>query len=174
MQGELEQRYAHVTHACRQQLHTQRALPGPTGEDNLLSLHPSGLTVIASTDSHIAFQQAIQAIYCANPVLICGAAFDQAEQAWLEQQENVHISAEPLAVEDLYALADVSNFVFTPDGSETQLELASTYRQALAQREGIIVRYISEVIAPWIYAQERHLCINTTAAGGNASLLAEQ
>ena len=45
-------------------------------------------------------------------------------------------------------------------------------RQALASRSGAIVPLISEVIYPAAYAHERAVCVDTTAAGGNASLLA--
>ena len=45
-------------------------------------------------------------------------------------------------------------------------------RQALAQRPGAIVPLENQKIAPQRYVLERHLCIDTTAAGGNASLLA--
>ena len=45
-------------------------------------------------------------------------------------------------------------------------------RRALSRRGGPIVPLVTGVIDPERYAVERHLCIDTTAAGGNASLLA--
>ena len=45
-------------------------------------------------------------------------------------------------------------------------------RVALAKRDGAIVSLETQTIAPERYVVERHLCIDTTAAGGNASLLA--
>ncbi|MER2507560.1 MAG: hypothetical protein ABTQ27_02245, partial [Amaricoccus sp.] len=48
-----------------------------------------------------------------------------------------------------------------------------TLRRALAARAGAIVPLETALIAPERYCLERHLCIDTTAAGGNASLLAE-
>jgi RHH-type proline utilization regulon transcriptional repressor/proline dehydrogenase/delta 1-pyrroline-5-carboxylate dehydrogenase len=45
-------------------------------------------------------------------------------------------------------------------------------RIALAQRDGAIVSLETQAISPERYVVERHLCIDTTAAGGNASLLA--
>jgi RHH-type proline utilization regulon transcriptional repressor/proline dehydrogenase/delta 1-pyrroline-5-carboxylate dehydrogenase len=45
-------------------------------------------------------------------------------------------------------------------------------RVALSEREGAILPLVTESIAPSRYVLERHLCIDTTAAGGNASLLA--
>jgi RHH-type proline utilization regulon transcriptional repressor/proline dehydrogenase/delta 1-pyrroline-5-carboxylate dehydrogenase len=45
-------------------------------------------------------------------------------------------------------------------------------RKVIAERKGPIVPLISEVIYPAAYAHERAVCVDTTAAGGNASLLA--
>jgi RHH-type proline utilization regulon transcriptional repressor/proline dehydrogenase/delta 1-pyrroline-5-carboxylate dehydrogenase len=45
-------------------------------------------------------------------------------------------------------------------------------RQALAGRDGPIVPLVTEIIYPAAYAHERSVCVDTTAAGGNASLLA--
>ena len=45
-------------------------------------------------------------------------------------------------------------------------------RQALAARDGPLVPLIAETIYPAAYAHERAVCVDTTAAGGNASLLA--
>lgn len=47
-------------------------------------------------------------------------------------------------------------------------------RQALAGREGRIVLLETELICPERYYAERHICIDTTAAGGNTSLLAAE
>ena len=45
------------------------------------------------------------------------------------------------------------------------------YRIALASRKGMLIPLINEC-APERYVLERHLCVDTTAAGGNASLIA--
>jgi RHH-type proline utilization regulon transcriptional repressor/proline dehydrogenase/delta 1-pyrroline-5-carboxylate dehydrogenase len=45
-------------------------------------------------------------------------------------------------------------------------------RMALAKRQGPIVPLVTEAIYPAAYAHERAVCVDTTAAGGNASLLA--
>ena len=45
-------------------------------------------------------------------------------------------------------------------------------RNALAARTGAIIPLETAIIGPSRYVVERHLCIDTTAAGGNASLLA--
>ena len=45
-------------------------------------------------------------------------------------------------------------------------------RRALASRSGPIIGLETAPVAPLRFVLERHLCIDTTAAGGNASLLA--
>ena len=50
--------------------------------------------------------------------------------------------------------------------------MAAAIRQAMAGRSGAIVPLIRHPIAPQAYAHERAICIDTTAAGGNAALLA--
>ena len=45
-------------------------------------------------------------------------------------------------------------------------------RRALAGRDGRIVLLETDVICPARFYAERHICIDTTAAGGNTSLLA--
>jgi RHH-type proline utilization regulon transcriptional repressor/proline dehydrogenase/delta 1-pyrroline-5-carboxylate dehydrogenase len=45
-------------------------------------------------------------------------------------------------------------------------------RRVLAERDGAIVPLVAEVLNPAAYAHERSVCVDTTAAGGNASLLA--
>jgi RHH-type transcriptional regulator, proline utilization regulon repressor / proline dehydrogenase / delta 1-pyrroline-5-carboxylate dehydrogenase len=45
-------------------------------------------------------------------------------------------------------------------------------RRVLSERDGPIVRLVAAVINPTAYVHERAVCVDTTAAGGNASLLA--
>ena len=49
---------------------------------------------------------------------------------------------------------------------------ARALRRALAGRGGPIVPLVGEALYPAAYAHERAVCVDTTAAGGNASLLA--
>jgi len=50
--------------------------------------------------------------------------------------------------------------------------LLKQYRQALARRDGALLPIITEHKLDQRFVIERHLCIDTTAAGGNASLIA--
>jgi len=53
-----------------------------------------------------------------------------------------------------------------------EIDTLRAVRRALARRSGSIVPLVSEVIKPIAYLHERSVCIDTTAAGGNATLLA--
>ncbi|MCB1089708.1 MAG: hypothetical protein KDM63_21890, partial [Verrucomicrobiae bacterium] len=52
-------------------------------------------------------------------------------------------------------------------------ETLRSLRRSLAGHRGPIVTLVSERIYPAAYAHERSVCVDTTAAGGNATLLAE-
>ena len=69
----------------------------------------------------------------------------------------------------LVLMVDQLSGTLFPDGPADWLR---ALRRALAARPGAIVPLETAPVAPERYAAERHLCIDTTAAGGNASLLA--
>ncbi len=171
LDSEMSKDYLGLINRCRQDLHASRSLPGPTGEDNLLSLNPRGLTLIASPNSDVAFQQAIQTLYCGNPLFVCNTNFNTAQQDWLIQHPNVILNEKGISPEQLSEISGLTNFVYTASNDD-QIAKAREYRIALANRDGAIVRFINDVESPYLYAQERHLCINTTAAGGNVELIA--
>ncbi len=171
LSAEMSQQYLGLINRCRHELRDTSQLPGPTGEDNLLSLASQGLTIIASQDSETAFQQAIQALYCGNPLLVFNANFNSEQQDWLSQQVNVAVFEKGISPQQLTDIPKLANFVYTAN-THQQFELAREYRVALAKREGAIIRFIDDVESPHLYAHERHLCINTTASGGNVELIA--
>jgi RHH-type proline utilization regulon transcriptional repressor/proline dehydrogenase/delta 1-pyrroline-5-carboxylate dehydrogenase len=71
---------------------------------------------------------------------------------------------------DPAALADLEGFAVVAAAGAS--DWTRDLRIALSQRDGAILPLVTEAIAPERYILERHLCIDTTAAGGNASLLA--
>ena len=75
---------------------------------------------------------------------------------------GTEVTTVAIGVDDIEALV-----AFAGEG-----ETLRGYRAALAAREGPIVPLVSEVDHPAAYAHERAVCVDTTAAGGNASLLA--
>ena len=142
-------------------------LPGPTGESNRLSLHPRGPVLCLGPTAEIAVAQALQALAAGCPTVIVapGAA---------ALAEPLLAAGAPLAVLDGTVAAETLGLI-------TGLALVAAagcsdwtraLRQSLAARDGPIVPLETALLAPGRYFIERHVCIDTTAAGGNASLLA--
>ena len=142
-------------------------LPGPTGESNRLSLHPRGRVLVLGAGAADALAQAIQALALGNAVLAvaegAGAVLAPLAAAGLPVVA-LDGQVAPETLTDLPGLALVA-----ARGPQDWLR---ALRRALAARSGPIVALETARLAPERYALERHLCIDTTAAGGNASLLA--
>ena len=122
-------------------------LPGPTGEANRLSMSPRG------------------------PVLCLGPS-DATAQAQVKSVENhggLAVASDghldPSALETLGPLSAVLWW-----GDD---HAGKAYEQALSRRAGAIVPLITAKPDAAHVLHERHVCIDTTAAGGNATLLAE-
>jgi len=140
-------------------------LPGPTGESNQLFMPPRGLVLCLGPDGDSLLAQTVQALALGNAVI---AAAPGARGA-LASLSGVEV---PLVVLEGRVLPEALNAV-TLDAVAyaARDERARALRRALAGREGPIVTLIRAVIAPASYCAERSVCIDTTAAGGNASLL---
>jgi RHH-type proline utilization regulon transcriptional repressor/proline dehydrogenase/delta 1-pyrroline-5-carboxylate dehydrogenase len=142
-------------------------MPGPTGETNRLSVHARGVVLCLGPTTGVALNQAIAALASGNRVAMIAdgisVAVDEFKRAGLPV-----VGVE--GVLDSLSLSQVSGFdaVMTLADSLTM----QAYRQALAVREGVLIPLITETSAPERLIMERHLCIDTTAAGGNASLIA--
>ena len=122
----------------------ETALPGPTGETNTLFTLPRGtLLCLGPTPEDLATQQ------------------DMARQAGAIAQT---------ASLDLAALETGTGFEAVAwFGDRAQL---SQIRQALSRRDGALLALISSPKEAARLRHERHICIDTTAAGGNATLMA--
>jgi RHH-type transcriptional regulator, proline utilization regulon repressor / proline dehydrogenase / delta 1-pyrroline-5-carboxylate dehydrogenase len=120
-------------------------MPGPTGESNRLTFTPRTPLV------------------CLGPGR--AAALSQAEAV---RKLGGHAVETPgLPAEALLTLQGFSGALWWGDA-----EAGRPYAQALAQRKGPILPLIAMPDAGHAHL-ERHLCIDTTASGGNAQLLAE-
>ena len=142
-------------------------LPGPTGESNRLSLHPRGTILCLGPGIEAALVQGFQALALGNAAVLVTPDADRIATSLIEATVpfvalNGHI--DPAALKSLAGLDAVA--------SAADPEIRRSIRIALAAREGVIVPLITEAIAPLRYVIERHLCVDTTAGGGNASLLA--
>lgn len=122
-------------------------LPGPTGEMNALSLH------------------ARPPLFCLGP----GAETTRAQAQAVRALGGLTVEATGLLPsEALSTLKGFSGVLWW--GNE---ESARTYAQALVTREGPIIPLITSLPDQGHTHHERHLCVDTTASGGNAALLAE-
>jgi len=121
-------------------------LPGPTGESNRLTLIPRA------------------------PVLCLGpsraGAMEQAEA--VRKLGGSAVEAAGLQPEALARLHGFSGALWWGDA-----DTARTFSQALSTRTGPILPLIGGMPDTGHVMVERHVCIDTTASGGNAQLLAE-
>ncbi|MER8749416.1 bifunctional proline dehydrogenase/L-glutamate gamma-semialdehyde dehydrogenase PutA [Mesorhizobium sp. M1050] len=141
-------------------------LPGPTGEANTLSLSPRGRVLCLGPDGDTLLAQTIQALAAGNAVLAVAPGAPAALSALTGKGLPLAaIDGRPDPVEARSLRVDVVAFSGTP-------EAARIVRKVIADRSGPIVPLVSEVLNPAAYAHERAVCVDTTAAGGNASLLA--
>ncbi|TYB90060.1 bifunctional proline dehydrogenase/L-glutamate gamma-semialdehyde dehydrogenase PutA [Oceaniovalibus sp. ACAM 378] len=120
-------------------------LPGPTGESNRLSIHPR------------------LPLLCLGPSDNLRAAQKQA----VEALGGTAILAR-LDTETLETLPIFGGTVWWGD-SDTSRAIGL----ALSRRDGPIVPLITGTVTQNDVTYERHICIDTTASGGNAALLAE-
>lgn len=143
------------------------ALPGPTGETNRLSNHARGVVLCLGPDKETALEQAGTALSQGNKVVVIAPGVretvDSAAKAGLPI-----VGVEGLLEPD--ALATVNGFEAVV--SCASHALLKQYREALAKRDGALLPVITEHTLDQRFVIERHLCVDTTAAGGNASLIA--
>ena len=137
-------------------------LPGPTGESNRLSAHPRGLIACLGPDARTQ-ADAVTALG-GTPVIpdVSSQADAQTALGGVPMVPASNLSAEALVTLDCAAVVW--------DGDE---DTAREYERALARRTGAIVPLITGPLDAGHVLHERHICIDTTAAGGNAALLAE-
>jgi RHH-type proline utilization regulon transcriptional repressor/proline dehydrogenase/delta 1-pyrroline-5-carboxylate dehydrogenase len=133
------------TQAPAQQGPTQ-ALPGPTGESNRLT------------------SLSRPPVLCLGP----GQATAETQAAAIRALGGHAILASGVAPAALNHLQGFSGALWWGDTAT-----ARTYAQALAQRQGPILPLITDTPDAAHAMMERHICIDTTASGGNAQLLAE-
>ncbi|MEM5468938.1 bifunctional proline dehydrogenase/L-glutamate gamma-semialdehyde dehydrogenase PutA [Celeribacter marinus] len=120
------------------------AMPGPTGEANTLTTLPRG------------------PILCLGPTQ---AGVDE-QAAEVERLGGIAVRARghiPSSV--LETLGGIAGVIYWGDDGQD-------YTQALARRAGAIVPLIPCLPDTGHVMHERHLCVDTTAAGGNVALIA--
>ena len=139
-------------------------LPGPTGERNRLSFTPRGVVLCASGTPAGLLNQVAAALATGNRALVLTMS-PEAIPANLPQavKERVRFIGKDEVDAGEFAIALVES------------GLAGSLRTQLAARSGAIVGVVdTEPLAAvdlWRLVAERAVCVNTTAAGGNASLM---
>lgn len=138
-------------------------LPGVTGESNRLSLVPKGRVLCLGPRGCEALDQAVQALRAGNAALVIAPGAAKLIAPLREAKLPIAALDGQLEPSALQAL-DIEAVAYV--GGDAAL------RKALAQRAGAILPLITAQYDPVAYAHERAVCIDTTAAGGNAALLA--
>ncbi len=142
-------------------------MPGPTGEQNHLSCHARGVVLCLGPDVESAIEQASTALSQGNKVVVVAPGAEKALADAVKAGLPVVACDGVLEPEALAALEGFDAVV-----SVAEKPLLKQYRQALLKRDGALLPIINEHKLDQRYVIERHLCIDTTAAGGNASLIA--
>jgi RHH-type proline utilization regulon transcriptional repressor/proline dehydrogenase/delta 1-pyrroline-5-carboxylate dehydrogenase len=132
-------------------------LPGPTGESNRLSTYGRGVVLCLGPTKEAALQQANLA-KTNGCIAICIAP-------GISDIDGLN------GVLDRKDLGVLNGFQLIVLWSTTN-DLRAT-RQVLAKRKSALIGLCAEQDFAVRCQIERHICIDTTAAGGNASLLAE-
>ncbi|HEX5629483.1 MAG TPA: aldehyde dehydrogenase family protein, partial [Usitatibacteraceae bacterium] len=156
----------------------ERELAGPTGERNTWSAHPRGLTVALGDEGGSAsawLAQAMAAVAAGNPVLLVAAgdpAVAAKVAAGVREAGWPAIAAVRATTPEWSAIAPLAAVMA---GSPAQ---AAEAVLAVAARSGARIPVVEPEGAPahypaWRLECERTVSVNTVAAGGNASLLAQ-
>jgi RHH-type transcriptional regulator, proline utilization regulon repressor / proline dehydrogenase / delta 1-pyrroline-5-carboxylate dehydrogenase len=145
-------------------LNTSLVLPGPTGERNTLSFASRGSVLCIGANVDGLLNQVVANLVCGNHILIpeADAALLPAGLPQIVRDVLTTVDQRALARSDLrMALVDTS--------------VAGTWLPKLAARDGALVPLVetagTDPVPLWRLVAERTVCVNTTAAGGNASLM---
>ncbi|WP_221795166.1 bifunctional proline dehydrogenase/L-glutamate gamma-semialdehyde dehydrogenase PutA [Oceanobacter mangrovi] len=149
------------------QNHEPELMPGPTGETNRLSVHARGVVLCLGPTLERALKQAAMALACGNRVVVVAAGAVNAVNLLRGHQWPI-VAIDGLLSADALAAATGFDAVLCAGEGNQMVE----YRKALASRNGALLPLINDDSNSHRYVLERHVCIDTTAAGGNASLIA--
>ncbi|RJG08172.1 trifunctional transcriptional regulator/proline dehydrogenase/L-glutamate gamma-semialdehyde dehydrogenase [Noviherbaspirillum cavernae] len=156
----LGERYAHAS-----LLNTALVLPGPTGERNTLSFAPRGAVLCAASDVPTLLNQLAAVLATGNRPVLTGTTAKLLPAGLPRTVRDAIVRIDGHAQADIHAaLLDAP--------------LMPQALPQLAARDGALVAVIQtceeEAIPLWRLVAERAVCTNTTAAGGNASLMTLQ
>ncbi|WND02851.1 bifunctional proline dehydrogenase/L-glutamate gamma-semialdehyde dehydrogenase PutA [Temperatibacter marinus] len=155
--------------ALKSQVVDAHVMTSPVGETNDLRRVDRGTILCLGLETTAQIQQMITALYLGNRVVLInpsdavyGRLIGLADQFALEiikAKTDISLLSK---VEGIDAVACVCQ-----DRSKLQ-----DYRKALANRPGKLVPLITDWRSFYNFSRERHCCVDTTASGGDAVLLA--
>lgn len=158
-------------------------LPGPTGEANSLSWEGRGLVAVCYDDDAsitAITAQLMTALVCGNLIVLQSHRSDVCQLKTLFIENGIPETLIQLTDSSLYELAQREAIaLYAYSGTETS---AIQLDQKLAERGGALPQLVYEsdfttfsaiVLQdyPWRFVTESTLSVNTTAVGGNATLL---
>ncbi len=145
-------------------LSTALVLPGPTGERNTLRFAPRGDVLCSASNVDVLLNQLAACFATGNSVVTTSLTAALLPAGLPESVRRA------VTVVEEKALSSVSLHMALVDAGQV-----GEHAVRLAARDGALVPVIetsgSEAIPLWRLVAERALCVNTTAAGGNASLM---
>ena len=142
-------------------------LPCSTGESNRLSFAPRGVVLCLGCGAATARAQIATALDAGNAVVAVADGATASLASFVPNHRVVVLDGQ-VAPELLATVEGVAAVACSADHA-----VLVRMRVALARRPGPILPLITEPTAVERYVLERHVCVDTTAAGGNASLLAQ-
>ena len=142
-------------------------LPGPTGESNRLSFAPRGVVLCLGPGTAATKTQIATALDVGNAVVAVADGATAALESLVPDPRVVLLDGQ-VDPESLVTVDGIAAVACRADR-----DVLAAMREALARRPGPILPLITEPAAAERYVLERHVCVDTTAAGGNASLLAQ-
>ena len=141
-------------------------LPSPTGESNRLSFAPRGVVLCLGLGTAATEAQIATALDAGNAVVAVADGATEAFESLVPDPRIVLLDGQ-VDPESLVTVDGIAAVACSADR-----DVLGAMREALARRPGPILPLIAEPAAVERYVLERHVCVDTTAAGGNASLLA--
>ncbi len=169
-EGELAelQSLAHAFDCSLTSMETDWLLPGPTGESNRLTLHPHGKVLVFASKLNIAMQFAVDAMIAGCAVVVVSPQITE------ETMQGVPLRVLPIRFIGGQLTADqitphLPFEVLALGVSDTEL---LQYKSVAANQYDHVFPVVTCLCTPVRFTIERHVCIDTTAAGGNATLLA--
>ncbi|MEQ8955150.1 MAG: bifunctional proline dehydrogenase/L-glutamate gamma-semialdehyde dehydrogenase PutA, partial [Gammaproteobacteria bacterium] len=147
-----------------------RIMPGPTGERNVYQLRGIAVCLCLGPGAAQALEQALQALAFGGAAILCCdlPQWLSAKITALRQSGFRVLACEGTpAVAVLRHLQGIAAVSYCGDEAHSRELLAS-----LGERDGPLIRFISEPISPGDYCFECHVCNDITSAGGNMELMA--